>query len=125
MDVTESCCYEMSNIDFSSLASEGFILPANISLSCRRRNAPSNSSFSSSVSGSTAAMAVPRGFADAARRGSSVEGCVAYVTHYPCINCVKIMAAAGIAEVRYRQDYNNDPLVAPLMADAGIKILQL
>jgi hypothetical protein len=28
--------------------------------------------------------------ADAARRGSSVEGCVAYVTHYPCINCAKI-----------------------------------
>ena len=27
--------------------------------------------------------------ADAARRGSSVEGCVAYVTHYPCINCAK------------------------------------
>ena len=32
--------------------------------------------------------------ADAARRGSSVEGCVAYVTHYPCINCAKILAAS-------------------------------
>jgi dCMP deaminase len=29
--------------------------------------------------------------ADAARRGSSVEGCVAYVTHYPCVNCAKIL----------------------------------
>jgi dCMP deaminase len=63
--------------------------------------------------------------ADAARRGSGVEGCVAYVTHYPCINCGKILAAAGIAEIRYRRDYNNDPFVAPLLADAGIKILQL
>ena len=63
--------------------------------------------------------------ADAARRGSSVEGCVAYVTHYPCINCAKIMAAAGIAEVRYRADYANDPLVAPLLADAGVKVLKL
>jgi dCMP deaminase len=63
--------------------------------------------------------------ADAARRGSGVDGCVAYVTHYPCINCAKIMAAAGIAEVRYRQDYMNDPLVAPLLADAGVKILKL
>jgi dCMP deaminase len=63
--------------------------------------------------------------ADAARRGSAVEGCVAYVTHFPCINCAKIMAAAGIAEVRYRQDYMNDPLVAPLLAEAGVKILQL
>ena len=63
--------------------------------------------------------------ADAARRGSPVEGCVAYVTHYPCINCAKILAAAGIAEVRYRLDYANDPLVAPLLAEAGVKILQL
>ncbi len=63
--------------------------------------------------------------ADAARRGSAVEGCVAYVTHFPCINCAKIMAAAGIAEVRYRADYMNDPLVAPLLAEAGVKIVQL
>ncbi|MFI5357074.1 MAG: deoxycytidylate deaminase [Opitutales bacterium] len=63
--------------------------------------------------------------ADAARRGSSVEGCVAYVTHYPCVNCAKILAAAGIAEVRYRSDYHNDPLVAPLLAEAGVKMLQL
>jgi dCMP deaminase len=63
--------------------------------------------------------------ADAARRGSAVEGCVAYVTHFPCINCAKIMAAAGIAEVRYRTDYMNDPLVAPLLAEAGVKIVQL
>lgn len=63
--------------------------------------------------------------ADAARRGSSVEGCVAYVTHFPCINCAKILAAAGIAEVRYRSDYANDPLVAPLLEDAGVKILKL
>ena len=63
--------------------------------------------------------------ADAARRGSSVEGCVAYVTHFPCINCAKILAAAGIAEVRYRANYQNDPLVAPLLAEAGVKILQL
>jgi len=63
--------------------------------------------------------------ADAARRGSSVEGCVAYVTHYPCINCLKILAASGIAEVRYRLDYHNDPIVAALAADAGLRITQL
>ena len=63
--------------------------------------------------------------ADAARRGSPVDGCVAYVTHFPCINCAKILAAAGIAEVRYRSDYLNDPLVGPLLADAGVKVLKL
>ena len=63
--------------------------------------------------------------ADAARRGSSVEGCVAYVTHYPCVNCAKIMAASGIAEMRYRGDYANDPLVEDLLAEAGVKVLKL
>jgi len=63
--------------------------------------------------------------ADAARRGSPVEGCIAYVTHFPCINCAKILAASGIAEIRYRSDYHNDPLVAPLLADAGIRVTRL
>ena len=63
--------------------------------------------------------------ADAARRGSSVEGCIAYVTHYPCINCAKILAAAGIAEVKYRVDYHNDPLVGQLLSEAGVSILKL
>ena len=62
---------------------------------------------------------------DAARRGSSVEGCVAYVTHYPCINCAKILAAAGIAEIKYHSEYSNDPLVAPLLSEAGVKISRL
>ena len=50
---------------------------------------------------------------------------MAYVTHFPCINCAKILAAAGIARVKYRLDYNNDPLVAQLLADAGVAILKL
>jgi dCMP deaminase len=63
--------------------------------------------------------------ADAARRGSPVDGCVAYVTHYPCINCAKILVAAGITKIKYHQDYQNDPLVAPLLAEAGVKVLKL
>lgn len=63
--------------------------------------------------------------ADAARRGSPVDGCVAYVTHYPCINCAKILVSAGITKIKYREDYQNDPLVAPLLADAGVKVLKL
>jgi len=63
--------------------------------------------------------------ADAARRGSSVDGCTVYVTHYPCINCAKIMAAAGIAEIIYHEDYVNDPLVAPILTDAGVRLSKL
>ena len=61
----------------------------------------------------------------AALHGVSSRGSTCYVTHFPCINCAKILAASGIAEVRYRQDYKNDPLVAPLLADAGVRIVQL
>jgi dCMP deaminase len=63
--------------------------------------------------------------ADAARRGSPVAGCIAYLTHYPCVNCAKMLAASGISEIKYRSDYRNDPLVAQLMADAGVSILRL
>ncbi len=63
--------------------------------------------------------------ADAARRGSSVEGCTAYVTHFPCINCAKILAAAGIAEIKYHEDYHNDPLVLPILTDAQVRITKL
>ena len=63
--------------------------------------------------------------ADAARRGSSVEGCVAYVTHYPCINCAKILAAAGIRTIKFHQDYHNDPFVAEVLADARVTTVKL
>ncbi len=63
--------------------------------------------------------------ADAARRGSSVDGCTAYVTHYPCIHCAKILAAAGIAEIKYHEDYNNDPLVGPILSEAGVRVRKL
>jgi len=63
--------------------------------------------------------------ADAARRGSSLAGCIAYVTHYPCINCAKILAAAGIAEIRYRTDYHNDEIAGQVLADAGVAVTQL
>ena len=37
----------------------------------------------------------------------------------------KILAAAGIAQVKYRLDYRNDPLVEPLLAAAGVTLLKL
>ena len=37
--------------------------------------------------------------ADAAKRGVSLSNCIAYVTHIPCINCIKILLSAGIKKV--------------------------
>ncbi|BET68929.1 ComE operon protein 2 [Opitutales bacterium ASA1] len=63
--------------------------------------------------------------ADAARRGISVEGCIAYVTHYPCINCAKILAAAGIRTIKFHSDYRNDALTHDLLVEAGVGIVRL
>lgn len=60
--------------------------------------------------------------ADAARRGVSVVGATAYISHFPCINCAKILAAAGVQAVKYHFDYDNDPLVADLFAEAGVAL---
>lgn len=62
---------------------------------------------------------------DAARRGVSLAGGTAYVTHFPCINCTKILIAAGIVAIRYRHDYKNDPMAAELFREAGIDLRKL
>lgn len=60
--------------------------------------------------------------ADAARRGVSVAGSTVYISHFPCVNCAKVLAAAGVREIKYHLDYGNDALVLDLLADAGVAI---
>ena len=62
---------------------------------------------------------------DAARRGVSLNGATAYITHFPCINCAIIMIAAGIKRVKYLHDYSNDDLVLKLFEESGVEILKL
>ena len=33
---------------------------------------------------------------DCAKRGVQCDGATAYITHYPCINCIKSLLASGI-----------------------------
>ena len=49
--------------------------------------------------------------ADCAKRGVSCKGSIAYITHYPCIICTRLLLAAGIESIKYLHDYKNDPLV--------------
>jgi len=62
---------------------------------------------------------------DCARRGVSLEGSKMYITHYPCINCFKTIAACGIKEIIYLEDYNNDNLVNIIATESNIKITKL
>ena len=59
---------------------------------------------------------------DCAKRGTSSNDCCAYITHYPCYNCMKLMVSSGIKSIKYIDDYRNDPLVKDLAEEANIKI---
>ena len=59
---------------------------------------------------------------DCAKRGVSCNNCIAYITHYPCFNCMKLMVSCGICEINYINDYNNDKLVEELAIQANISI---
>jgi dCMP deaminase len=61
---------------------------------------------------------------DCAKRGTSLEGAKIYITHYPCPNCFRSIAACGIKEIYYHDNYNNNPIVQELATDSGILIQQ-
>ena len=60
--------------------------------------------------------------ADCAKRTVSCLDSTAYITHYPCINCAKILVASQIKEIIYYNDYKNDDLVAGILKNSNIKI---
>jgi len=62
---------------------------------------------------------------DCAKRGVSLEGAKIYVTHYPCPNCFRCIAACGIKEIYYHDDYNNNSIVSDLATDSNILIKKL
>ena len=62
---------------------------------------------------------------DCAKRGASLENSKIYVTHFPCINCFRSIAACGIKEIIYLEDYKNDPIISELAADSGIIISKI
>ena len=63
--------------------------------------------------------------ADCAKRGVETENAIAYITHYPCLNCFKILASSGISKIYYRDDYRNHDLVKILANQSNIPIIKL
>ena len=59
---------------------------------------------------------------DCAKRGVSCNQSTAYITHYPCYNCMKLLVSCGICEINYIDDYKNDVLVDILAKEANITI---
>lgn len=63
--------------------------------------------------------------ADCAKRGVSLRNSKIYITHYPCVNCFRTIAACEIKEVIYLNDYKNDTIVEQLAIDSNIKLYKL
>lgn len=59
---------------------------------------------------------------DCAKRGVSCEGCTAYITHYPCVICCRLLLAAGIKKIKYINNYRNDGLVMDFTEMMGVSL---
>ena len=61
----------------------------------------------------------------AARNGIRINDSKAYITHYPCINCLKSLLSSGIKEIYYLHNYKNDSTVKKIVEDGKIIIKQV
>lgn len=61
---------------------------------------------------------------DAALRGVSLDNCTAYITHFPCINCAKLLLSVNVKKIHYIYDYKNDNVVYELLKQAGIECVK-
>ena len=63
--------------------------------------------------------------ADCAKRGVDCNNSTAYITHYPCIICTRILLAAGIKEIKYINDYKNDELVEVFTNQCNVNVKKI
>jgi dCMP deaminase len=62
---------------------------------------------------------------DCAKRGVSCYECTAYITHYPCIICTRLLLAGGIKKIKYVNDYKNDELVQKFTDQCNVCVEKL
>ncbi len=60
----------------------------------------------------------------AALHGVSTKGATCYVTHFPCINCTKMLINAGVVRIVYDYAYRIDPNALDFLKGAGIEIVE-
>ena len=60
-----------------------------------------------------------------ARNGHAMDGATIYVTHFPCINCMKSLAQAGVKRIVYRHDYRNHEFAEEIAELKNIEIVKL
>ena len=61
---------------------------------------------------------------NALKTGEDLKGASLYVNTYPCCTCMKLVIQAGIAEVYFVDEYENE-FTKQMAADAGINLVKL
>lgn len=57
-----------------------------------------------------------------AKFGVATEGADLYVSHFPCLQCTKVIIQAGIENLYYLHDYNNNEYAIELLEHSEITI---
>lgn len=57
-----------------------------------------------------------------AKFGVPTADAVIYVTHFPCLQCTKMILQAGIKKIYYLKDYRNDPYALNLFKMTGVTV---
>ncbi len=60
-----------------------------------------------------------------AKFGVETENSEIYVTHFPCLQCTKMILQAGIKKIHYLKDYRNDEYAIRLIESAGASVHQV
>lgn len=50
------------------------------------------------------------------------KGCTAFITHFPCLNCAKVLINVGITRIVYAADYRRIAHAATFLNEAGIVV---
>jgi dCMP deaminase len=62
--------------------------------------------------------------AQAAKHGSSINDADIYITHTPCIHCLKVLINTGIKNIYYQHEYKIET-IADMIEQAGINLIQV
>ncbi|HIE28446.1 TPA: dCMP deaminase family protein [Candidatus Poribacteria bacterium] len=62
--------------------------------------------------------------AQAAKHGSSINEADIYITHTPCIHCLKVLINTGIKNIYYQHEYKVET-IADMVEQAEINLMQV
>jgi len=57
--------------------------------------------------------------------GLATKDAVCYVTHFPCLNCTKMLINAKISKLYYKNAYRVDPIALQFFETAAVEIQQV